>query len=151
MTRMIARRRVLHYSAGAAALLASGLGRPAFATPDAVRALLASVAPGTPKVGRVSLRVPEVAENGNTVPVTVTVESPMSETDYVKALHIVADGNPAPGVASLEFTPLSGKAEAQLRIRLSQTQTVTAVAQMSDGSLWSASREVKVTIGGCGG
>ena len=147
------RRALLRYAGAAVgtALLTPTLGRSAQATPEAARALLGDLVRGKPEPGRVTLRVPEVAENGNTVPVTVSVESPMTETDYVEAIHIVADGNPAPGVASITFTPLSGKAEAQLRIRLAQTQSVTAVARMSDGSLWSASREVKVTIGGCGG
>jgi sulfur-oxidizing protein SoxY len=149
----IARRQLLRCTgAGAAALFIAGtFVRAAWATREAARELLGSLAKGEPKEGKIVLKVPEIAENGNTVPVTVSIESPMTETDYVKAVHVVADGNPAPGVASFSFTPMSGKAEAQLRIRLAQTQNVVAVAQMSDGSLWTASREVKVTIGGCGG
>ena len=109
------------------------------------------MAKGTPKDGKVSLKAPEIAENGNAVPLTVTVDSEMSEKSYVKALYIAADGNPNAGVAVYEFTPLSGKAEVALRVRLQQTQKLVAVAEMNDGTLYTASREVKVTIGGCGG
>ena len=103
------------------------------------------------KPGRVKLQLPPVAENGHSVAMTVSVESPMTDKDHVKAVHIVADGNPNPGVASFQFTPASGKCEVQFRARMAQTQKLIAVAEMSDGSLWSATREVKVTIGGCGG
>ena len=75
----------------------------------------------------------------------------MTEKSYVKALYVAADGNPNPGVASYNFTPLAGKVEVQLRVRLAQTQKLVAVAEMNDGALFIASREVKVTIGGCGG
>ena len=125
--------------------------RHAGATPDATRDWLASLAKGTPTAGKVTLKAPEIAENGNAVPVTVSVESEMSEKSYVKALYVAADGNPNPGVAVYEFTPMSGKAEVQMRVRLAQTQKLVAVAEMNDGTLYTASREVKVTIGGCGG
>jgi sulfur-oxidizing protein SoxY len=109
------------------------------------------LAKGTPKEGKVTLKAPEIAENGNAVPLTVSVESEMNEKSYVKALYVAADGNPNPGVAIYEFTPMSGKAEVQMRIRLAQSQKLVAVAEMNDGTLYTASREVKVTIGGCGG
>jgi sulfur-oxidizing protein SoxY len=125
--------------------------RGAWATPDATREWLASLAKGTPKDGKVTLKAPEIAENGNAVPLTVSVESEMSEKAYVKAVYIAADGNPNPGVAVYEFTPMSGKAEVSMRVRLAQTQKLVVVAEMNDGSLYTASREVKVTIGGCGG
>ena len=129
--------------------------RQALATPDATRDWLASLAKGTPtagpKNGKVTLKAPEIAENGNAVPVTVSVESEMSEKSYVKALYVAADGNPAPGVITWEFTPASGKAEVSFRARLAQTQKLVAVAEMNDGSLYMASHEIKVTIGGCGG
>ena len=147
------RRRVLLAATGlgAAALLAQFAAQPASATPEAAKALLQSLAKGEPKEGRITIRAPEIAENGNAVPVTVAVDSPMTAQDYVKAIHVVADGNPNPGVASFMLTPLSGKAEVQLRIRMASTQKVIALAEMSDGSLWTLAREVKVTIGGCGG
>lgn len=133
------------------AIAAAIATRNAWATPDATREWLAAQAKGTPKEGKVTLKAPEIAENGNAVPVTVSVESEMTEKSYVKALYVAADGNPNPGVITYEFTPLAGKAEVQFRTRLAQTQKLYAVAEMNDGSLWMASREVKVTIGGCGG
>ena len=104
-----------------------------------------------PTKGKVSLDLPEIAENGNTVPLTVAVDSPMTAESYVKEVMIVADGNPNAGVATLTFTPLSGKAEAAIRIRLAATQNVMAIAKMSDGALFTEQKTVKVTIGGCGG
>ena len=136
---------------GLAAIIGVLAARDAAATPDAARDWLAAFAKGAPQQGKVTLKAPEIAENGNAVPVTVSVESEMTATAYVKALHVAADGNPNPGVASFSFTPLAGKAEVQLRVRLAQTQKLVAVAEMSDGSVYMASREVKVTIGGCGG
>ena len=138
--------------AGAMAVLAGALAaREAFATVDEAREWLGRHAKGAPKDGKVTLKAPEIAENGNAVPLTVSVESEMSDKSYVKAIYIAADGNPNPGVAVYEFTPLSGKAEVSLRVRLQQTQRLVAVAEMNDGSLFTASREIKVTIGGCGG
>lgn len=101
--------------------------------------------------GRITLRLPPIAENGNTVPLTVSVESPMTAGDYVKTVHVFADGNPTPDVASFHFTPALGKAEASTRIRLGRTQDVIAVAETSSGALFVGRQEVKVTIGGCGG
>ena len=146
------RRAVLRAAGAAGAVVAGGVAwTPASATPETAKELLGKLAKGEAKPGKVSLKAPEIAENGNTVPVTIAVESPMSDRDHVKAVHIVSDGNPQPGIASFAFTPASGKAEVQLRMRMAQTQNILAVAEMSDGSLWSAVREVKVTIGGCGG
>ncbi len=125
--------------------------RGALASSDSTKEWLAGLAKGTAKEGKVTLKAPEIAENGNAVPLTVSVESEMSEKSYVKALYVAADGNPNPGVAIYEFTPMSGKAEVQMRVRLAQSQKLVAVAEMNDGTLYTASREVKVTIGGCGG
>jgi len=127
------------------------VARNAFATADQAKEWLAGHARGTPQSGKVTLKAPEIAENGNAVPLTVSVESEMSEKSYVKAIYVAADGNPNPGVAVFEMTPRSGKAEIALRVRLQQTEKIVAVAEMNDGSLYTASREVKVTIGGCGG
>ncbi|MBR0970593.1 MULTISPECIES: thiosulfate oxidation carrier protein SoxY [Bradyrhizobium] len=101
--------------------------------------------------GKISLDLPEIAENGNTVPLSLTVQSPMTAESYVKEVMLIADGNPNAGVATLMFSPLSGKAEAAVRIRLAATQNVIALAKMSDGSLFTEQKTVKVTIGGCGG
>jgi sulfur-oxidizing protein SoxY len=137
--------------AALAAIASAIAARQALATPDQTKEWLASKAKGTPQVGKVTLKAPEIAENGNAVPVTVSVESEMSDKSYVKALYVAADGNPAPGVITWEFTPLSGKAEVSFRTRLAQTQKLVAVAEMNDGALFMASHEIKVTIGGCGG
>jgi sulfur-oxidizing protein SoxY len=134
-----------------AAIAGALVARNAFATTDQARDWIGAMAKGTPKDGKVSLKAPEIAENGNAVPLTVSVESEMSDKAYVKAIYIAADGNPNPGVAVFELTPLSGKAEVSLRVRLQQTEKVVAVAEMNDGTLFTGSREIKVTIGGCGG
>jgi len=101
--------------------------------------------------GKISLEMPEIAENGNTVPLSISVESPMTSDDYVKRVIIISEGNPRPEVATFNFTPRSGVAEASTRMRLAKTQNVAAVAEMSDGSFFAIKRQVKVTIGGCGG
>ena len=134
-----------------AALLSGLLSGRAQATPEQAKELLQSLAKGDAKPGKVQIKAPEIAENGNAVPVTITVDSPMTEANYVKAVHVVADGNPNPGVASISLTPACGKAEVQFRLRLARTQKIIAVAEMNDGTLWTAQHEVKVTIGGCGG
>ena len=133
------------------AIVAVIAARQAEATPEAAREWLAGFAKGTLQDAKVTLKAPEIAENGMAVPLTVSVDSEMSDKSYVIALYIAADGNPNPPVAIYEFTPLAGKAEVALRVKLSQTQNLIAVAEMSDGTLYRASREVKVTIGGCGG
>jgi sulfur-oxidizing protein SoxY len=103
------------------------------------------------KEGKVQLKLKDVAESGAAEPVAVSVDSPMSAADHVKAIHVVAEGNPAPGVSSWFLTPRSGKAEVAFRMRLAKTQVVRAYAVMSDGSVWMTKQEIKVTIGGCGG
>ena len=103
------------------------------------------------EAARVTLEVPQIAENGNTVPLGVSVDSPMTDDDHVKAVHVWAEGNPSPEVASFYFTPMCGKAEVSTRMRLAKTQNIRAVAEMSDGSVYQDRKEVKVTIGGCGG
>ncbi|OHV18186.1 thiosulfate oxidation carrier protein SoxY [Methylorubrum extorquens] len=103
-----------------------------------------------PVRGKVKLELPEIAENGNTVPMTVSVDVPMTEESFVEEVMILAEGNPNPGVISFHFTP-SSVAEANTRIRLAETQNVIALARMNDGSVFSDVKQVKVTIGGCGG
>jgi sulfur-oxidizing protein SoxY len=98
-----------------------------------------------------TLRLPAIAENGNAVPLNVMVESPMTTADHVRSIHVFATGNPTPEVAVFHLTPAMGRATVDTRIRLGQTQDVVAFAEMSDGSLFMARAEVKVTIGGCGG
>lgn len=101
--------------------------------------------------GKIKLDVPEIAENGLVVPVNVEIESPMTEADHVKSVHVFAEGNPLPGVVSYKFTPACGKASASTRMRLAETQNIVCIAEMSTGKLHMAKANVKVTIGGCGG
>ena len=99
----------------------------------------------------IMLDLPEIAENGNAVKVAFDIDSPMTADDYVKAVHILADGNPEPDVATFNFSPAMGACYATTRMRLSKTQNVLVIAAFSDGSFGKASAAVKVTIGGCGG
>ena len=141
------RRDILHCAAGGAVLLAV---RPAAATPAAMQEAIRQVVGGakvTP--GRMQISVPPLSENGNTVPCTVTVESAMTAQDHVKAIHIFNEKNPQPNVISMQLGPRAGRARVSTRIRLSETQTVTAIAQMSDGSFRSHSANVIVTQGAC--
>jgi len=138
---------------GAAAFAVAG-GRisPALAsvedTDKAIMDFTGGVAPGE---GKITLTAPEIAENGNTVPVSVSVESAMEGDDLVESVILFADGNPNPAVATFHFTEMSGAALATTRMRLAKTQNVVAVAKMKDGSFFIDRKEVKVTIGGCGG
>jgi sulfur-oxidizing protein SoxY len=152
MTGQFDRRQVLGAGAGVLAAAAFGLAAtPAHAANNA-QDLIKAFTGGKPAAeAKVKLDLPEIAENGNTVPMTVTVESPMSEQSHVTEVLVVADGNPNGGVATFHFSPASGVAEANTRIRLATTQNIIAVAKMNDGSFVMASKQVKVTIGGCGG
>jgi len=149
----LTRRHVLGLTMGAAAFAVAG-GRisPALAsvedTDKAIMDFTGGVAPGE---GKITLTAPEIAENGNTVPVSVSVESAMEGDDLVESVILFADGNPNPAVATFHFTEMSGAALATTRMRLAKTQNVVAVAKMKDGSFFIDRKEVKVTIGGCGG
>ena len=124
--------------------------RPAAATPEELAAALRETfgdRPITP--GRVKLDIPRLAENGNLVPVVVSLDSPMSEQDYVASLHLFAERNPLPRILDVELGPSNGRARITTRIRLAVSQQVRAVAVMSDGTLWSAGADVEVTVGGC--
>ncbi len=150
----LGRRDVLRAAVGGAlAIAGSGLVlRGASATPaTAAQALAKMTGSGKAMKGKVTLKLPEIAENGRTVPLSVSVDSPMSDKDYVKAIHIVAEGNPNPEVVTFNLTPGVGKAEISTRMRLGKSQNVVAAAVMNDGSVYKVSRFIKVTIGGCGG
>ena len=140
---------------GGAAVVALAIGVPsgdAFAKGGEVEKMISSFAGGKKiGTGKVTLTTPEIAENGNTVPVTVDVKSPMTDKDYVQSVMILAAGNPRPGVATFHFSPMSGEASATTRIRLAKTQEVIAIAKMSNGDVFMDKKVVKVTIGGCGG
>jgi sulfur-oxidizing protein SoxY len=101
--------------------------------------------------GKINIDLPEIAENGNTVPYSVTVESPMTDADHVKAIHVLSTGNPSPVIASYRFSPAAGKAAVSSRMRLAKTQDIVSIAELSNGKFLMGKRTVKVTIGGCGG
>ena len=151
MQMAITRRKALA-SGAVAGMLAALLPKLALADPDMVAAELKKLF-GDKKFAssKIKLEIPEIAENGLVVPLSIEVESPMSETDYVAAVHVFADGNPLPNVITWRFTPACGKAAASTRMRLGQTQNVICVAEMSTGALHTARAAIKVTIGGCGG
>jgi len=104
-----------------------------------------------PVEGKLTIDMAEIAENGNTVPFTVGVDNPMTDKDYVKAIHLISSANPRPEVAVFRFTPATGVAKAESRMRLVSTQDVIAIAELSDGKFLMVRRPVKVTVGGCGG
>jgi sulfur-oxidizing protein SoxY len=99
--------------------------------------------------GRVKLQLPPLIDNGNSVPLSVAVESPMTDADHVKAIHIFTEKNPLPDVVSAHLGPRAGRAGLSTRVRLADSQTVIAIAQLSDGSFWSDSAEVVVTLSAC--
>ncbi|MEO1282691.1 MAG: thiosulfate oxidation carrier protein SoxY [Pseudomonadota bacterium] len=150
----VSRRDVLALGGGAVAALSLGVSvsSVAVAKGDLVADAISKFSGGAePKSGKVSLTTPEIAENGNTVPISFSVDSPMTSDNYVASVLLLADGNPNPGVATFNFSAMSGEASAATRIRLAKTQNVIAVAKMSDGSVFMDKKQIKVTIGGCGG
>ena len=151
MTLHLSRREALGLAAGALAATAGGLPKPAWAKNDADAVMKQFTGGKEPVKGKVKLDLPEIAENGNTVPMTVSVESPMTEQSHVTDILVLADQNPRAGVVRFRLSSLSGVAEANTRIRLAETQNVLAFAKMNDGSVFMDTKLVKVTIGGCGG
>jgi sulfur-oxidizing protein SoxY len=141
------RRRFLVAVGGAGLALAV---RPARATPAAMAlAIREVVGEAEIKPGKVKLELPPLVENGNTVPLTVSVDSPMTPTDHVKAIHVFTEKNPQPSVIGVTLGPRAGRASISTRIRLADTQTITAICQMSDGTFWSHSAHVIVTLSAC--
>jgi sulfur-oxidizing protein SoxY len=105
----------------------------------------------TPIEGKININISEIAENGNSVPFTVSADSPMTDADYVKSIHIIAAGNAQPHIGSFHFTALSGQASVTSRLRLAKTQDLFVLVEHSSGRFVLAQRTIKVTIGGCGG
>ncbi|MEK9622776.1 MAG: thiosulfate oxidation carrier protein SoxY [Alphaproteobacteria bacterium] len=131
---------------------ATVMGLPAYADGAAVAAKIKDLTGGkSVGEGSIELDLPEIAENGNAVKVAFSIDSPMTADNYVKAVHVMADGNPTPDVASFNFTPAMGACSASTRMRLAKTQNIIVLAEMNDGSFKQAQATVKVTIGGCGG
>src|ERR1700742_1172843 len=125
---------------------------PLMATPDEAAAEIAKFTGGkATEAGKISIDLPDIAENGNTVPLSIKVASAMKPEDYVSEIRVIADGNPFPGIAKFHLTPVSGRAEVATRIRLNSTENVIVLAKTSNGKLYMDRRMVKVTVGGCGG
>ena len=146
------RRRFLGLAGSAAVLGAVPIVtlRPAEATPatlaTAIRNVVGSAAVRT---GKVKLDIPPLVENGNTVPMTVSVTSPMTPEDHVKSIHVFNEKNPQPNVIGIHLGPRAGKAKIATRFRLADTQMIMAIVEMSDGTFWSASAELIVTMAAC--
>lgn len=154
MTEKIDRRTaLLRTGAGVAgAAVATGVLWPAWATPQAMEALIEKRIGGRPVEDKgIELNVPMIAEDGANVPITIIAESPMTEAHYIRAIYLFVPENPSPEVVGFRFTPQSGRAKATINIRLAKTQAVAALAEVSDGTFRRTEATVKVTIGGCGG
>jgi len=123
---------------------------PAAASPATMQRAIRQVVGEAPiRKGKVTLDVPALVENGNSVALTIEVDSPMTAKDHVKAIHVFNEKNPLPDVISAHFGPRAGRAKMTTRFRLADTQTITAIAEMSDGTFWSASADVIVTLQAC--
>ncbi|WP_255536035.1 SoxY-related AACIE arm protein [Polynucleobacter sp. MG-27-Goln-C1] len=117
--------------------------------PEAMEAIAKIVGSNSIRDGRVKLVIPPLVESGNLVVLKLSIESPMTANDYVKAVHVIAEGNPLPNIFTAYFTPRSGRAELTTRVRLADSQRVWAVAQMSDGSFWQGYADTLVTLSAC--
>jgi sulfur-oxidizing protein SoxY len=135
------------FIAGATAAL---VVRPAQATPESMAAAIRQIAGNAEvKPGKVKIDLPPLVENGNSVAFGVSVDSPMTEKDHVKAIHVFTEKNPLPNVISVKLGPRAGKAEMTTRIRLADTQQVVAVCELSDGTFWSHKVDVILTLSAC--
>ena len=124
--------------------------RPSEATPATLASAIGNlVGAAEVQTGRVKIDVPPLVENGNTVPMTVTVTSPMTVVDHVKSIHVFNEKNPQPNIGNFYLGPRAGRAQISTRIRLADSQKIVAIAQLSDGSFWSASADVIVTLAAC--
>ncbi len=141
------RREILAAGAGALALI---VARPVRATPESMAAAIkAFVGEAEVREGRVTLEIPPLVENGNSVPLTVKVDSPMTAQDYVKRIAVFNERNPQPNVALFYLSPRAGRATVSTRIRLGDSQNIVAIAQLSDGTFWSDKAELIVTLPAC--
>lgn len=136
--------------AAGASLASALLIRPAAATPAAMEgAMRALVGEGQVRPGRVKLDVPPLVENGNSVALTVTVESPMTAEHFVRRIAVFNEKNPQPNVATFHLGPRAGRAQVSTRMRMADSQRIVAVAELSDGTFWSSSADVIVTLAAC--
>ena len=146
------RRQFLGLAGGAAVLGAVPIVtlRPTEATPASLASAIRNVTGGAPvKTGKIKLDVPPLVENGNTVPMTVSVASPMAPEDFVRSIHVFNEKNPQPNIGNFYLGPHAGRAQVSTRIRLADSQKVVAIARLSDGTFWSTSVEVVVTLAAC--
>ena len=124
--------------------------RPVEATPAMLATAIRNVVgEAAVRIGKVKLDVPPLVENGNTVPMTVSVSSPMTPDDYVKSIHVFNEKNPQPNIGNFHLGPHAGRAQVSTRIRLADSQKVVAIARLSDDSFWSASVDIVVTLAAC--
>jgi sulfur-oxidizing protein SoxY len=124
--------------------------RPVEATPAMLATAIRNVVGEAPvRTGKVKLDVPPLVENGNTVPMTVSVSNPMTSDDYVKSIHVFNEKNPQPNVGNFYLGPHAGRAQVSTRIRLADSQKIVAIARLSDDSFWSATVDVVVTLAAC--
>jgi sulfur-oxidizing protein SoxY len=136
--------------AGGIALVSVAATGASRATPATMQAAIKKLIGEAPlRKGKVAIDVPPLVENGNTVPLTVTVESPMTAADHVISIHVFNEKNPQPNVIGAWLGPRAGKAALSTRIKLADVQKIIAVAQLSDGSFWSDEADVIVTIAAC--
>lgn len=142
------RRAILAAGAGAVAITVLP-GSAIAETSDLAEAIKKIAKGGAPKAGRVSLKIPELAENGNAVGMTVEVESPMTAADHVKTIHVLSEKNPIVEIVRFHIGPRAGRARVSTNIRLATTQRVVALAEMSDGSIWQGHADVIVTLAAC--
>jgi sulfur-oxidizing protein SoxY len=146
------RRQFLGLAGGAAVIGAVPIVtlRPAEATPAMLAAAIRNVVgAAVVHTGKVKLDIPPLVENGNTVPMTVSVTSPMTSDDFVKSIHVFNEKNPQPNIGNFYLGPHAGRAQISTRIRLADSQKIVAIARLSDGSFWSASADVIVTLAAC--
>ena len=146
------RRRFLAIAGGAAVAGAVPVLtiRPAEATSTTLAAAIRIVVGESPvHIGKVKLDIPPLVENGNTVPMTVSVASPMTAGDHVRSIHVFNEKNPQPNICNFILGPRAGRAEVSTRIRLADSQKITAIAHLADGSFWSVSVDIIVTLAAC--
>ncbi|AJA64796.1 MULTISPECIES: SoxY-related AACIE arm protein [Bradyrhizobium] len=124
--------------------------RPLEATPAMLSTAIRNVVGEAQiRAGKIKLDIPPLVENGNTVPMTVSVASPMTATDYVKSIHIFNEKNPQPNIGNFHLNPASGRAQVSTRIRLADTQKVVAIARLSDDTFWQVAADIVVTLAAC--
>ena len=143
------RRRFLIGAGGMALVTLLPAGRAAATPASMAEAIKVVTGEAAVNKGRINIDLPPLVENGNAVPLGIKIESPMTDADHVKAIHVFTEKNPQPNVVSFQLGPRAGTANVSTRMRLADTQLVVVVAEMSDGTFWSDESEVVVTLAAC--